>query len=460
MKTGYGLVAALLMILLLSSASFGYTLSGDISGAEWFGGITYIYAFSLDILNPQFYIGLALLGNGSYFIFNVAEGDYILFAFQDRDGDLLPSIDDYLGYYGDVFPELVEVTGNVGALDIEVEPLPFTTISGALSCPAGAFGPTYILAASDPEFENIVDFTIPLTFDGNADYTLFVDPGEYYILAYLDADFSFSRTSADPQIFYGAPDEPALVNVSTGSAENIDLPMMFPPDVSLTLTPTAPPIIIPAAGGVFEYTISGANNGSMTADLQVWIDVTLPDGSSTAPVLGPVNLSLPGGFTAERDREQTVPGSAPSGQYTYHAYAGMYPAIVWVESYFDFEKSGTDALSPYGDWSTAGEDLSDWGDPTITNKTADPPFKPILVETYPNPFNPTTTISYRLSKAERVQLRVFDLGGCEIARPVDGLQDAGRHEIIFDGSGLTSGVYFYRLQAGESSSAGKLLLMK
>ncbi len=460
MRTGYSLVAALLVILLLSSVSFGYTLSGDISGAEWFGGITYVYAISLDILNPQFYIGLALLGNGTYFIFNVAEGDYILFAFQDRDGDLVPSVDDYLGYYGDVFPELVEVTGNVSDLDIEVEPLPFTTISGTLSCPAGAFGPTYILAAADPEFEDIVDFTIPLTLDGNADYTLFVDPGQYYILAYLDADFSFSRSSADPQTFYGAPGEPALVNVSTGSAENINLPMMTPPEVTLTLTPTAPPIVIPAAGGSFDYTISGANNGTETADLQVWIDVTLPDGSSTPPVLGPVDLTLPTGFTGERDREQTVPGSAPSGQYTYRAYAGIYPVIVWQETSFNFEKSGVDALSPLGDWFTDGEDLSEWNHPTLSEETAIPPSQPVMVETYPNPFNPTTTIAYRLAKAESVQLRIFDLSGREVARLVDGRQEAGRHEILFDGSGLASGVYLYRLQAGDVAASGKLLLLK
>ena len=56
---------SLLLILMLSAAGNAYTLSGDISGAEWFGGITYVYALSLDVLNPSFYIGLALLGNAA-----------------------------------------------------------------------------------------------------------------------------------------------------------------------------------------------------------------------------------------------------------------------------------------------------------------------------------------------------------------------------------------------------------
>lgn len=450
---------AILLILVISSSAFGYTLSGDISGAEWFGGITYVYALSLDVLNPQFYVGLALLGNGTYFIFGVEEGNYILFAFQDRDGDLIPSIDDYLGYYGDVFPEMVAVSGNTSDLDIAVEPLPFTTITGLLSCPEGYFGPTYILAASDPDFEDIVTFGIPLTLNGNTDYTLFVDPGQYYVLAYLDADFSFSRNASDPQIFYGAPGSPALVNVSSGSAANINLPMMAPPDITVTLTPPGTPIVIPGSGGTFDYTIALANAGSETAMADIWIDVTLPDGSSAGPLAGPVELNMPPGYAGERDRSQNVPGSAPAGQFTYHAYAGMYPAIVWDESSFDFEKSASDGSSGSYDWSAGGDDLGA-GCEAESPERAARSSQTMPCDAFPNPFNPVTAIRYQLSAADYVHLSVYDVSGREVAALVNGRQDKGYHEVTFDGTGLASGVYIYRLRVNDAVTIGKMLLMK
>ncbi len=454
---------SLLLILTLSAAANAYTLSGDISGAEWFGGITYVYALSLDILNPSFYIGLALLGNGAYFIFSVPEGTYVLIAFQDRDGNLIPSIDDYMGYYGGAVPALVEVTGNVDDLDIEVEALPFTSISGAVSCPQGEFGLTYILAASDPDFEDVVGWTIPLTLDGNADYNLFIDPGEYYVMSYLDADFSFSRTSEDPQIFYGAPNYPILVDITGSSAENIDLPMMLPPDIELTLTPQGTPIVIPPGGGSFDYTIGGQNLGTETVVTQLWVDVTLPDGTPYGPIIGPANLTMPAGFSISRDRTQTVPGSAPAGQYSYNAYAGFYPAIVWFETSFNFEKLGVDANGALTSWPSAGDHLGGWEPARVSRPVESQAVNPAtftLCEVYPNPFNPTTTISFSLPEVMHVGLRVYNVSGREVATLANSFHNAGKYKITFDGSHLSSGVYLYSLEAGNMIISGKMILMK
>ncbi len=228
MKIGRGFFA-LALVLAFAGSVCGYTLSGDISGAQLFGGITYIYALPLDTANFNFYIGFALLGNGAYSILNVPEGNYVLLAFQDRDGSFLPSEGDYIGFYGEGFPELVEVMESVSGLDIEVEPLPSTTITGLISCPAGYSGPTYILAATDPDFEEIAHLGFLLTLDGNGDYTLFVEPGEYYVMAFLDADFDFNLSIDDPQAYWGAPGPPELINVTGSPAENIDLPMQVPP---------------------------------------------------------------------------------------------------------------------------------------------------------------------------------------------------------------------------------------
>ncbi len=70
-----------------------------------------------------------------------------------------------------------------------------------------------------------------------------------------------------------------------------------------------------------------------------------------------------------------------------------------------------------------------------------------LGQNYPNPFNPSTTIQFDIPKASIVTLKVYNMLGQEVATLVNEKREAGRCEVIFDGSKLTSGVYFYRLQA-------------
>lgn len=88
------------------------------------------------------------------------------------------------------------------------------------------------------------------------------------------------------------------------------------------------------------------------------------------------------------------------------------------------------------------------------------PFKYMLHQNYPNPFNPSTTISFSLHKPEKVELKVFDLLGREVAFLLNGYKPAGEHKVEFDGSNLSSGIYFYRLQTGIYSSVKKMILMK
>jgi photosystem II stability/assembly factor-like uncharacterized protein len=86
-----------------------------------------------------------------------------------------------------------------------------------------------------------------------------------------------------------------------------------------------------------------------------------------------------------------------------------------------------------------------------------------LSQNYPNPFNPVTTIKYSIpasNKIHSVQLKVFDLLGNEMAVLVDSEQAFGEYSVEFDASNLSSGIYFYRLQAGNYYSVKKLILMK
>jgi hypothetical protein len=83
-----------------------------------------------------------------------------------------------------------------------------------------------------------------------------------------------------------------------------------------------------------------------------------------------------------------------------------------------------------------------------------------LAQNYPNPFNPSTTITFVLPAPSYVTLAVYDLLGRQIARPVEGWCQAGRHQVLFEASGLAAGTYVYRLVAGEYRAARRFLLLR
>ena len=79
---------------------------------------------------------------------------------------------------------------------------------------------------------------------------------------------------------------------------------------------------------------------------------------------------------------------------------------------------------------------------------------------FPNPFNARTVTSFKLQVSSYVNLTVYDIAGREVARLVDGMQNAGQHQVVFDAKDLTSGVYFARLTAGDFRQTRKMLLVK
>ena len=83
-----------------------------------------------------------------------------------------------------------------------------------------------------------------------------------------------------------------------------------------------------------------------------------------------------------------------------------------------------------------------------------------LVQNYPNPFNPSTTISYALPETSPVSIRIYDLTGQLIAVLVNEVKEAGNYELKFDASKLASGVYIYRMIAGDFSSVKKMNVLK
>ncbi len=84
----------------------------------------------------------------------------------------------------------------------------------------------------------------------------------------------------------------------------------------------------------------------------------------------------------------------------------------------------------------------------------------ILFQNFPNPFNPTTNIGFRIAESGLVNLKVYDVLGNEVANLIEKYMPAGTHEVEFSASELTSGLYFYQLSSGEFTDTKKLILLR
>ncbi|MFZ1461706.1 MAG: T9SS type A sorting domain-containing protein [Ignavibacteria bacterium] len=96
----------------------------------------------------------------------------------------------------------------------------------------------------------------------------------------------------------------------------------------------------------------------------------------------------------------------------------------------------------------------------INNTNIEIPGNYKLYQNYPNPFNPSTKIKYDIKIDGLVTLKVYNILGSEVASLVSEVKQAGRYEVEFNGSNLGSGVYYYRLQAGDFSETKRMLLLK
>ena len=83
-----------------------------------------------------------------------------------------------------------------------------------------------------------------------------------------------------------------------------------------------------------------------------------------------------------------------------------------------------------------------------------------LSQNFPNPFNPETKIEYTLAKRGKVILTIYNLHAGQVARFENGEQNAGNYEVTWNASGMASGIYFYRLQAGNFVQTRKMVLLK
>ncbi|MBD3167836.1 MAG: T9SS type A sorting domain-containing protein [candidate division Zixibacteria bacterium] len=221
------------------------------------------------------------------------------------------------------------------------------------------------------------------------------------------------------------------------------------PDVAIDMIPNDPPVTVPR-GGHFLFTGILENNTQQYQLTDVWIMLQLPGGAQYGPLQQFNNVWLmPGQMMTVNNVRQDIPGYAPLGTYDYISYCGDYPSAKVDSASFPFTVTSGVAGNATG-WNLSGWDPGGTILPTTTE----------LHTNYPNPFNATTTISYQLPEDGKVKLEVYNLMGQSVATLVDSYNRAGYHDVSWDASTYSSGVYFYKLSVDNKVFVKRMTLLK
>lgn len=146
-----------------------------------------------------------------------------------------------------------------------------------------------------------------------------------------------------------------------------------------------------------------------------------------------------------------VGGAVEGAAYKSHACLGQNIVSDWEGLESDQLLIGIMHFSELYDWMLPVE-----GDHDVIQL----PREFMLHQNFPNPFNPMTTIRYDVPRSAHVNITVYNTRGQQVAMLVDGMRQPGYHEVIWDAAGLSSGVYFYRIHAGDYVALKKLMLIK
>jgi len=230
------------------------------------------------------------------------------------------------------------------------------------------------------------------------------------------------------------------------------------------LTPDSLPIVIPPEGGSFNCWAQVYNSSDFLYRFDIWIDVTLPDGTTHGPRFKRENFRFRPHYSELRYLTQNVPAYAPPGEYSYNFKMGVFPDQVDYQDSFSFTKLDAGLLPDLA--RVTSWDLYGWDEELVTylGQGYDPkalnPTEYSLSQNYPNPFNATTTIQYQLAEDGQVVLEVCNLFGQKVATLVDERQGAGYRSVLWDASKVSSGLYFYRLTAGDYTETRRMMLVK
>ncbi|MCB2213426.1 T9SS type A sorting domain-containing protein [bacterium] len=232
-----------------------------------------------------------------------------------------------------------------------------------------------------------------------------------------------------------------------------------PSEIGVTVIPTAS-TVIPATGGMLEYSLRLVNDTMSPRLVTWWTMVQLPNGELYGPTHSysfsmPANtdITVPG-------LGQPVPSIAPEGEYAFISHVGSMTGLRLTDV-FGFSKAGQDLAGDVRSWSAgdsykAAFDQLAAGDPetALANEFA-------LSAAWPNPFNAATTLTITLPETSELTVMVYNVAGQQVAQLADGSFNAGTHELTFDASGLASGLYFVRATVpGQMTQTQKVMLVR
>lgn len=143
------------------------------------------------------------------------------------------------------------------------------------------------------------------------------------------------------------------INQLTSALDNLISPAPLAVNITITMMPFNPPIVIPTSGGNFSYTVEVNNNEARAMPFDLWTTYTLPDGTTSDPVYGPERFGLPAGWSAVRDDlSEYITVQMPAGEYVYTVNVGKYPTRILGTDSFTVEKLAGGGWYPQSSGST------------------------------------------------------------------------------------------------------------
>jgi len=224
--------------------------------------------------------------------------------------------------------------------------------------------------------------------------------------------------------------------------------------ISIILIPDEdPPFQVPQ-GGEFGFTGILTNNSDQPQIIDAWVMADVPGTGMYGPLKRFDNVSLSAYESISRHFNQNIPNHAPLGDYLYLGYCGDYPSTVVDSSYFPFEVvPGVLTKAVEEGWVLTGSFLGEDNFSAFPSEFA-------LLGNYPNPFNVTTVIRCQLPATADVKLDVYNLLGERVETLLNGMQEAGYKSVVWDASAVSSGLYFYKLTAGDFTETRRMMLVK
>jgi len=227
----------------------------------------------------------------------------------------------------------------------------------------------------------------------------------------------------------------------------------------MTFSMTPINTLIGPGGGDVTYSASLVNNtGSTFADMTYWNMVILPNGNEYGPTYTRVFSLMPYQNINVPLFSQEVPNYAPMGTYTFIGNIGYMPNIT-VSDEFTFYKSGVAGQGGMdaSDWTVSGN----WPSDELVATQTELPTEFNVGRAYPNPFNPSTSLTVNLPQTAELNVAVFNIAGQQVATLANSTMNAGRHNFIFDATKMSSGRYFIRARVpSELDEIQKVTLMK